>query len=1205
MTEAISILYVEDNPADARLLKEYLAESCPECRLHTAASLSETLDYLAGNPVVDVILCDLSLPDSQGLDTFRKIHSRARDIPMLVLSGLADEEIALKAVHEGAQDYLVKGRLNGDALSRAVRYSLERDRAAKALRESEKRYRSVGELVPFGVWTAGIDGGITYLSDVFLDMVGMSLDQCKGYGWTERVHPEDATKMASAWKECVRDETPWDYEYRIRDRFGDYRTVLSRGTPVRGAQGQVISWSGINLDITERRSYVEALGDSMQQLDTVVNTTHILLAYMDPQFNFIWVNKAYAESDEKDPSYFPGKNHFDLFPYGDNDKIFAEVVRTGEPYYAYARAFEYADHPERGVSYWDWSVVPTKDGDGTVMGLLFSLADVTERIRMQDSLKISEEKYRLLVETVNSVIVVTQDGVVKFINDQIEGLLGYTTEEIVGKEAATLFTDDEKERLLERYLVRVSGTMLPPTTYRMRHKNGDIRHVEVGGTLMLWEGRPALLDFAVDVTERVRAQEALLESERRYHSLFQNMLDGFAYHQMIFDEEDKPVDYTYLEANDAFERLTGLKAVVGKRVTEILPDIREENPELLEIYGRVALTGAPEEFETYVPTLKKWFSVSVYSPQKGYFVTVFENITERKRAEETLREAQLLSEGLNRINEVLHSSLDIGRIVRSLVDEGAKMLGSETAALSLRLAGHWTVAYVHGMPENLVGTRMTDKQERLAALALESRHPVAIADAYKDERVDRRHMKKHGIRAVLVAPLIVRNEPFGVILFNQHTAPREFTDAQVDFAAQLASTAAIALENSRLYDEQKKAEEELRRNAGMNAALAELYEPLTSPGATIQNITEVVLKKALDLTGSAHGFVAEIDPLSADSLVHAITNMFPKQREAQGKDHRIRFPHGKDGRYGGLWGYALNTREAFFTNHPETHPAARGVPKGHGRIERFLSVPVLLGSELVGQIALANPERDYSERDIDAVQRLAEFYALAIQRVRAEETIVQSLAEKEALLREIHHRVKNNLQTVSSLLSMAGMGAKNKEASVLLRDAESRVHVMALIHSQLYGSQQLDRIDVKRNIRELTDRLSSIYSASARGIAHSVEGDDVSLTIHQAIPCALAVNEIVTNAFKYAFEGRQAGTITVVVGRKKDAVSIAIVDDGVGLPDGFDVESADTLGVRLVKNLIEGQLAGQVDFASSKGTSVSMSFRMEGREGVRSEGHSR
>ncbi len=132
-----------------------------------------------------------------------------------------------------------------------------------------------------------------------------------------------------------------------------------------------------------------------------------------------------------------------------------------------------------------------------------------------------------------------------------------------------------------------------------------------------------------------RAENILRESEKKYRSLFENMLDGFAYCRMIFDKKDKPVDFVYLEINDAFERLTGLKreAVVGKRVTEAIPGIEKANPELFEIYGRVALTCNKEKFEIFFKPLSKWFSISVYCPEKGYFAAIFEDNTKRKRAE--------------------------------------------------------------------------------------------------------------------------------------------------------------------------------------------------------------------------------------------------------------------------------------------------------------------------------------------------------------------------------------------------------------------------------------------------------------------------------------------------------------------------------------------------------------------------------------------
>ena len=158
--------------------------------------------------------------------------------------------------------------------------------------------------------------------------------------------------------------------------------------------------------------------------------------------------------------------------------------------------------------------------------------------------------------------------------------------------------------------------------------------------------------------EHYKAKQNLIKSENKYSYLFSNMLNGFAHCKMIFDKKNKPVDWVYLEVNNAFTKLTGLKkeAVIGKKVTDAIPGIEKTNPELFEIYGRVASTGKEEQFDIFFDPVKAWLSVSVYSPEKNYFIALFENISERKNAEEKLK-------GTFEVLEKVGESIDAGLAV--------------------------------------------------------------------------------------------------------------------------------------------------------------------------------------------------------------------------------------------------------------------------------------------------------------------------------------------------------------------------------------------------------------------------------------------------------------------------------------------------------------------------------------------------------------
>ena len=273
-----------------------------------------------------------------------------------------------------------------------------------------------------------------------------------------------------------------------------------------------------------------------------------------------------------------------------------------------------------------------------------AIRDITERKKAEEALRESEARFRTIAETLPVLISLsrTEDSAILFTNTAYNDAFGFRKEEIIGPKGQDVYCDPaDRTKMIDT--IKEQGFI---NNYQLKAKKSDGTPLWLLSSVrpIMYEGKPAIIGASIDITERKQAEEALRKSEKRHHSLFENMLDGYAYCRMIF-EGGIPLDFVYLDVNPAFERLTGLKDVAGKRVSEVIPGIREANPELFEIYGRVAMTGKPERFETYLDSLHIWFSISVYSPEKEYFVAVFDNITERKRAEEALRDnIQLLND---------------------------------------------------------------------------------------------------------------------------------------------------------------------------------------------------------------------------------------------------------------------------------------------------------------------------------------------------------------------------------------------------------------------------------------------------------------------------------------------------------------------------------------------------------------------------------
>jgi len=594
-------------------------------------------------------------------------------------------------------------------------------------------------------------------------------------------------------------------------------------------------------------------------------------------------------------------------------------------------------------------------------------------------------------------------------------------------------------------------------------------------------------DLELEMGERRRAEEGLRESEARYRSLFNGMTEGFALHELITDTEGKPCDYRFLEINPAFERLTGLRrdAAIGKTVREVIPDIEAY---WIETYGRVALEGIPVHVENYSAPLNRWYEAFAYRSAPGKFAVVFMDITERKHAEESLRESRArLKAALASMTDAVFISDTEGRFVElndafasfhkfSKKDECPKTLTEYADILDVFMADGtlapldmWTV------PRALRGETATNAEYYLRR---------------KDS-----------------GETWVGSYSFGPIR---------------DKSGAVIGSVVVARDVS----DRKRAEVQLRRLSQF---------PEENPNPVLRVAGDGALLYAND---SARQWLATFGEPAGETLPLPVQAAVT---EARGQDRAV---------------------EAEITN-----PA--------GRTFNFFAVQP--------------PREDYVNLyGMDFTERKQAEEALR----ESEERIRASLAEKEVLLKEIHHRVKNNMQVISSLVALQAAELGDAAMRSVLGDVTHRVRSMALVHEKLYQSADLARVEFAEYAKSLLNYLWRSYGRAAAGIRLTLDMEPVSLSVNAAVPCGLILNELVTNALKHAFSGSSDGELTVSLGAAPPGrVRLCVRDNGRGLPEGLDWRKARSLGLRLVQ-MLAGQLHAEVQVKSDAGTEFVITFGM-------------
>ena len=394
--ERIRALLIEDNPDDALLMQEALAEAHGgSLELEWVDRLSTGLERLAQG-AIDVVLCDLSLPDSQGLEAFAKAHAQAPGVPIVVLTGLDDESVATAALREGAQDYLIKGQVDADLLMRSVRYAIERKRAEDAVRESEARYRTLFEQSKDAIFISR-DGRIADANQAALDLFRYTREQALGLDagdvWIEHA---DLERMR---RDLERYGSVQDFEARFRRRDGTEIDCLLTATLRRDEEGADREIQGIIRDVTERKRVQEALRESNQALAALIQASPLPIMALDRDAKVrMWnpaAERVFGWSEQEVLNRLPP-----LVPEDKQDEFWGYLERLlrGETLTGLEVRRQRKDESPIDVGIWPAHL---RNAEGAISGMMAVIADLTDRKEAEATLRdlaVLEERNRMARE---------------------------------------------------------------------------------------------------------------------------------------------------------------------------------------------------------------------------------------------------------------------------------------------------------------------------------------------------------------------------------------------------------------------------------------------------------------------------------------------------------------------------------------------------------------------------------------------------------------------------------------------------------------------------------------------------------------------------------------------------------------------------------------------------------------------------------------
>ncbi|PZV16773.1 MAG: hypothetical protein DCF22_04495 [Leptolyngbya sp.] len=1021
--------------------------------------------------------------------------------------------------------------------------------------------------------------------------------------WLDRLHPEDRERVERIPAQAIQTRSVGHLDYRVIHPDGSIHWIVDRAHWRYDSAGRPIQMLGVAIDITERKAIEAAYHDLNHELErhvqaqtqqlqaseaslrqqerefrTLAENSPDAIFRFDLAFRYLYLNPAAEKTLGLPRSGVVGKADRELNLPAEAiatwEQILQTVVQTQK-----LLTVEFSIPTDSGGQWFQSHNIPEFDPDGNLVSILVIERNITALKQTEAALRQSEQRFHRLAANIPGIIFqfcIDTDGdrTLPYVSPQFETLLGISAaaveqdaevlvqcchpSDLASLEASIVesFTTLNPWRWEGRFILPSGQVIwLQGVSKPERQPNGDV----------LWDGilmnisdlKHSEIDLKRNQADRLRleaereqAVEALGYREEQLRTIFENAPIAIALANVH--------DYRILRVNSAHRELLGYSDEELAQMTFVdftYPDDVSSNINCIQHL----IEGSQSRFQIEKRFIKKngdvvWvdLTVALICDRDGnprYSLGMFHDITadkqreaERQQTETALRqsEEQFRAFFENSPLAIGLATLDNHHMVRSNA-KYQEMLG-----------------YSHSELCQITFMDITHPDDISADLTLFNQ---LLAGSISRFQVEKRYRCKNGgfIWVDLTVALIYDTQGKPVYSL---CMPQDITEAK------------------RLDAERRQTEEALRRS---QASLAEAQRVAHVGSWEVDLITQQGVWSAelfrlfgLDSAQPKPTMAEIIQLIHPDdrAMYSQVTQQAFEQGEPHAVDHRLIRPDGSV-----TWMSSLGQVER----------------NAAGQVVRLFGVALDITDRKQAEETLRQ------QADLEQLLRIqqAELYQQVQtelgDRKQAEANLRKSLQEKEVLLKEVHHRVKNNLQIVSSLLRMQSRKVDNLQTFTVLQEAQNRVQSMALIHEQLYQSSDLTQIDLNEYLHTLINNLFRSYGTNYQQVALSIETHDTYLNLNTAISCGLIINELVSNSLKYAFPAEQFGEITICFTSvleellNESQITLSVSDDGVGIPLTVDWQNSPSLGMRIVRNLVQ-QIKGNITLLPGSGTAFQITF---------------